>query len=130
MPRWPAMVVSALCVVGKVGFLPFAGVLRTPQAALFLEGSGYGSTAKNNVSLVNDDGLTCGDSALRRVEGNLHAAIGLTRKRCRLVCLTIPVLCADADVAGVQCGIHPPRRGTPNPIVRQQSADRQVLELS
>ena len=31
MPRWPAMVVSALCVMGKVGFLLFAAVRRSPK---------------------------------------------------------------------------------------------------
>ena len=32
MPRWLAMAVSALCVMGKMGFLPFTGVLRTPKS--------------------------------------------------------------------------------------------------
>ena len=129
MPRWSVMAVSALCVMDRWTF----GRLRPRArlgAALPLEGGGYGAASQNHVALVDNDGLARGDGALGRIEDDLHAAVGLARKQRRLVRLAIAVLGAHADAAGVQCGIHPLRGSAPNPVVRLEGTDRQVLELS
>ena len=68
------------------------------------DGAGHGAAAQDDVAAIDYNGLAGGDGALRLVKGQQHLPVFAARKDRCLVFLSVAVLGAHADAAGIQLG--------------------------
>lgn len=80
--------------------------------------------AEDDVAAVDDDSLAGGDGSLRLVKSQQHLPVFAARKGRCLVFLTVTVLGAHANAAGIEFCLHAVGRGAPDPVVGRECCGR------
>ena len=87
-----------------------------------LDGCRNGAAAQDDVAAIDYNGLAGGDGSLRLVKSQQHLPVFAARKGRCLVFLTVAVLGAHANAAGIQLGLHARVRRAPDPLIGREGS--------